>query len=300
MLVDGVLTWAPRGEGVDVDAATDITTTDLASGEVGRDLWELALPHLTSALAGDERAYLDALEAAARAAGLARKVPVAELLDAYREGTARISTKFHVGDHAEAEATTRRLLALEHVALTRIAAGYSGGLGETIDQLSRVADEGSALDGDTGAIKPGEFDERLSLEVERCRRMDLSLGLLELALGDGEDERPSTGTVARDRVVRHEIGDCLRENLRRYDSVGLAQDGAFLLVLPDVSRRGLAGAAERLRRELGHCAGRRRAPAFTFALAHYDPVDVNADEMLAGLSRGMQEALGSHQALAWV
>ncbi len=283
-----------------MDAATGITTADLASGEAGRDLWELALAHLPSALAGDEKAYLDALEAAARAGALVGRVSLTELLDAYREGVARLGTRVTAGDHAKAEATTRRLFALEHVALTRIAAGYCGGLGEIIDQLRRVAAEGSTVDGDTGAIKPDELDDRLSLEVERCRRMDLPLGLLELALDDGGDERILAGTVTWDRAILREIGDCLRDNLRRYDSVGLAQDGAFLLVLPDVSRRGLAGAAERLRRELDHCAERRGAPAFTFALAHYDMVDVSADEMRTGLSRGMAEARSSHQTLAWV
>jgi GGDEF domain-containing protein len=282
-----------------VDATRHITAADLASGEVGRDLWEPALPHLTSALAGDESAYLDALEAVSRAAGLAQKVPVTALFDAYRHGTDRVRDNVLASDRAKAAAVTRRLLALEHVALTRIAAGYAGALGETIEQLRRVAEESSTVDGDTGAMKPGELDERLSLEVERCQRMDLSLGLLELALGEGGDERATTRAAPRGSVVLHEIGGCLRENLRRYDSVGLTQEGAFLLVLPDISRRGLAGAAERLRRELDECAGHGSPPAFTFALAHYDFVDVNANEMLAGLSRSMQEALSSHQPLAW-
>ena len=75
----------------------------------------------------------------------------------------------------------------------------------------------------------------------------------------------------------HQIGACLRENLRRYDSVGLTDDGAFVLVLPDISRRGLAGAAERLRRELGLLRrSPRLAPELTFALAHYDFVDASA------------------------
>jgi GGDEF domain-containing protein len=262
-----------------VDATSDITTADLALGEVGRDLWEPALPHLTRLFSGDATAYLDAFESAACGAGLTQEVPVKALLDAYSEGAARVRARILAGGDADAETAARRLLAVE---------------------LRRAAAEASPVDDDTGAIKPDELDERLSLEVERCMRMDLSLGLLELALDEGGDEPAPSATVDRGAVALHEIGGCLRENLRRYDSVGLTQDGAFLLVLPDISRRGLAGAAERLRRELGGCAGRGRPPDFTFALAHYDFVDVNANEMLTGLTRSMQEALSSHRPLAWV
>lgn len=282
-----------------MDATSDITTTDLALGEVGRDLWEPALPHLTSMLSGDATAYFDAFEAAACGAGLTQEVPVKALLDAYSEGAMCVHERILAGGGTEAAAAARRLLAVEHIALTRIAAGYAGGLGETLERLRRVAAEASPVD-DTGAVKPGELDERLSLEVERCKRMDLSLGLLELALDDGGDAPAPTVAADRGAVALHEIGGCLRENLRRYDCVGLTQDGAFLLVLPDISRRGLAGAAERLRRELGDCAGRHRPPDFTFALAHYDFVDANANEMLTGLTRSMQEALNSHRPLAWV
>ena len=58
-------------------------------------------------------------------------------------------------------------------------------------------------------------------------------------------------------------------------------------------------------RQSGCAASWATAPAaasrsdFTFALAHYDFVDVNADEMLNGLTRSMQEALSSHRPLAW-
>lgn len=283
-----------------MDATSAITPADLGLGEVGRDLWEPALLHLMSMVSGDASAYLDAFESVARGAGLTQEVRVKELLDAYSEGAACVRDRILAGGDADAESAARRLLAVEHVALTRIAAGYSGGLAETIERLRRVAAEASPVDDDTGAIKPGELDERLSLEVERCKRMDLSLGLLELALDDGGDAPAPTVTPDRGAVALHEIGGCLRENLRRYDSVGLTQDGAFLLVLPDISRRGLAGAAERLRRELGDCAGRGQPPDFTFALSHYDFVDVNANEMLIGLSRSMQEALSSHRPLAWV
>jgi hypothetical protein len=281
-----------------VDSTRDITTADLSFDEGARDLWEPALPHLAQALAGSESAFLAALELAGRGAGLTQKAPIADLLDAYGRGSRLVREHLLLSGGDTAQAAARRLLALEHVALTRVAAGYSGGLGETIDRLRRSAEESSPVDVDSGAIKPGRLGERLSLEVERCQRMDLPLGLLELAVAaDGEDRRVA-GPSARTDL--HQVGACLRENLRRYDSVGLTDDGAFVLVLPDISRRGLAGAAERLRRELGSCAGHHgSSPELTFALAHYDFVDANAQEMLAVLGRSMRHAREANQPIAW-
>jgi hypothetical protein len=276
---------------------SDITMADLPFDDEARDLWEPAISKLPGALAGSETAFLEALESAGRGAGLTQKVPVADLLEAYSRGSEHVRGALIKGGHG-AETRARRLLALEHLALTRIATGYAGGLSETIDRLRRLADESSPVDVDSGAVKPGELGERLSLEVERCQRMDLSLGLLQLAVGDGEDERPAAARAPR--AAFHEIGDCLRENLRRYDSVGLTDDGAFVLVLPDISRRGLAGAAERLRRELGTCGGHGVQPPLTFALAHYDFVDANAQEMLAVLARSLEQAREARQPLAWV
>lgn len=280
-----------------MDPRSDIATADLSLDEEGRDLWDEVLPHLSQALNGTETAFLDALEAAGRGAGLVQRVPVAALLDAYTFGSGRVRELLLSGGDADAERKTRRLAGLEHVALTRIAAGYTDGLQETIDRLRRLADESSPVDVDSGAMKPGKLGERLSLEVERCQRMDLPLGLVELAVVGGHDERRVAGHGFE---PLHEVGACLRESLRRYDSVGLTQDGDFVLVLPDISRRGLAGAAERIRRQVDACAGRAAAPELTFALAHYDFVDASATEMLTVLGRGLRDAQASSQRLAWV
>jgi hypothetical protein len=280
-----------------VDPALHVTMADLSLSEEARDLWEPALPHLSRALTGSETPFLDALEAAGRGVGLTQKMPVTDLLDAYSCGSEAVRERLLGGGGDRAVSAARRLLALEHVALTRVAAGYSGGLTETIERLRRLAEESSPLDGESGAIKPGELGDRLSLEVERCQRMDLPLGLLGLAIDGHGEARPSARPLRSDL---HQIGACLRENLRRYDSVGLTGDGAFVLVLPDISRRGLAGAAERLRRELGSsCGGHGESPALIFALAHYDFVDVNAQEMLSVLGRSLHHAREAHQSIAW-
>lgn len=276
---------------------SDIATADLSLDDEGRDLWDEVLPHLSQALDGAEGPFLDALEAAGRGAGLSQRVPVATLLDAYTLGSGAVRERFLAGGDVDAERRARRLMGLEHVALTRIAAGYTDGLQETIDRLRRLADESSPVDAESGAMKPGKLGERLSLEVERCQRMDLPLGLVELAVDDGHDERSAAG---RSCEALHEVGACLRESLRRYDSVGLTQNGDFVLVLPDISRRGLAGAAERIRRQVDSCTGRGATPELTFALAHYDFVDASATEMLTVLGRSLRDAQASSQRLAWV
>lgn len=279
-----------------MDPTSDITTADLGLDEEGEDLWGELLPHLSPALSGNEAAFLDALEAAGRAAGLVQRVPVAGLLNAYAAGGEKVRGMLLGSGDPAAEALARRLLGLERQALSRLAGGYADGLQDTIARLHRLADDSSPVDVDSGAIKPAEFNERLSLEVERCQRMDLSLGLVELLVDGGEDDRRAG---VRASGSRHEVGACLRESLRRYDSVGLTQEGAFVLVLPDISRRGLAGAAERIRRQVGACAGHGASSEVTLALAHYDFVDASAPEMLSTLHRSLRQARRGDQRLAW-
>lgn len=278
-----------------MDPTNDITAADLALGDEGEDLWDQLLPHLSPALSGDPAPFLDALEAVGRGAGLTRRVPVADLLDAYTVGGERIRERLVGSGGRESEKHARLLLGLERVALTRLAAGYADGLEDTIDRLRRLADEASPVDVDSGAMKPVEFGERLSLEVERCQRMDLPLGLVELAVDVAEAERHA---ASHGGALLHDVGTCLRESLRRYDSVGLTPEGSFVLVLPDISRRGLAGAAERIRRRVDSCSA-QTTPEMTFALAHYDFVDASAGEMLTALGRSLQEAREGNRPLAW-
>jgi len=273
---------------------------DLELGEVGRGLWEPAIPHLASLVdTGDEAPLLAAIEDVARSAGLSQSVPVAALFDEFTRGSKALCNGLTASGAAEEREARLLLLGLENVALTRIATGYCAGLEETIVRLRRDAEDASPLDLSTGAMKPEEIIERLWLEVDRCQRMELSLGLLELALEEETRDEASARAHEDFQDVLHEVGECLRESLRRYDSVGLTPEGCFLLVLPDISRRGLAGAAERLRRGLDACAGASAPPRFLFALAHFDYVDANAGEMLEALERSMRRARMVHEPLTW-
>ena len=273
---------------------------DLELSEVGRSLWEPAIPHLARFVSDDdETPLLAAIEDVARSAGLSQSVPVAVLLGEFAHGNRALCDGLYAHGTAAAREACRLLLALENVALTRIASGYSSGLEETIAHLRHDAEDASPLDLSTGAMKPAEINEQLSLEVNRCQRMELSLGLLELAIEEAGGDQASSRGCGDVRGLLRETGGCLRENLRRYDSIGLTSDGGFLLVLPDISRRGLAGAAERLRRELAAFAGPSAPPRVRFALAHYDYVDLNAGEMLEALDDSMRRARVVHAPLTW-
>jgi hypothetical protein len=266
--------------------------------EVGRSLWELALPLLESAVAGgDQEPFLGSVEAAARGAGISQSVSVGALLGTYVEVNSALVAGLESSDDDGAPEASRRLRAVEHVALTRIASGYSAGLEETIARLRACVADASPVDDDSGAIKPVELYDRLDLEVNRCQRMNLSLGLLALEPQVG-GEAEASGCGAGGGSL-HQVGDCLRGSLRRYDSVGLTQQGGFLLVLPDISRRGLAGAAERLRRELDVCVAPGGASDYVFAAAHYDFVDADPTEMLASLESSVCQARSVHESLTW-
>jgi GGDEF domain-containing protein len=279
-------------------ASLDRVFDRLELGDVADDLWESVFPYLARALEGEEAAYLEAVEQVARSAGLCQSVAVADLLEASSVGGRALRAGLLADGAPRAEEACRRLVVLEPMALTRIAAGYFAGMEETIVRLRSEALQASAIDARTGAMRHEEICDRLSLEVERCQRMDLSLGLLELEfdeLGSGE----AVGRGPEPAVMLPAVGECLRDNLRRYDSIGLGPEGGLLLVLPNISRRGLSGAAERLRRELDGCVGEHSAPQAIFALAHYDFVDVNATDMLAAIDQGMRQARAEHESLIW-
>ena len=265
--------------------------------DVARGLWEVALPHLPAAVEGEDAEFLAAVEEVARAAGLVHGVPVASLLHACNDGCRQLCVRLERAGTPKALTAARRIAGLENVALTRIATGYCSGLEETLVLMRHTAEAASRTDVVTGAMKPTEIADQLSLEVERCQRMDLSLGLIEMAVRPPREEANNAEHPA-DPQALGVVGACLHGCLRRYDSIGMTTTGDFLLVLPDISRRGLAGAAERLRRELGACV-KGQVPVPVFALSHYDYVDVNAREMLDALGQSLDEARSVGQSLAW-
>lgn len=277
---------------MDAPIASILESLELEEAE--RRLWETVTAALATGGGGwQAERFLAALEDAARSAGLCRRQSLDEVVAAYRTGSAAMRAALSSRGDSSADDLCRHLAGVETEAVVRIASGYSQGLEETIARLRSESERSAAVERGTGALRPDATLGRLSLEVNRCQRMDLSLGLLEMSLADG----PASSGAGEVSAALPRIGHCLRENLRRYDSIGRTADGAFLLMLPDISRRGLAGAAERLRREVGEAAV--EGAHVLMALSHYDYVDVSAAEMLAELDAALTEARGLGESLTW-
>lgn len=245
-----------------------------------RGLWAAGAPHLGAAVCGEDAGFLAALAGVARSAALSGSAPVAALLDAYNEGCGQVCRLLEGMGGTEARDTCLRLRALDRVALSHIATGYCAGLEETLESLRRAVADESPVDPETGALKPRELATRLALEAERCRRAEGPLGLVAFGLAS-----PAARSRAACQVARR-----LGAGVRRYDSVGLTGGGDIVVIMPDVGRRGLVAAAERLTHEAGRLRERDPAAEVVCALFHYDEVDLEAPAMLAALERGLDEA----------
>ena len=247
---------------------------------------------------GEAAAALEALESEARIIALDHTIALGMLVPALCAGLGALREAIAATDSPEAEEACRRLSALERDAVAAVGIGYAAGLEEKVASLTVETERLSPCDAVTGAMKPAEIVEQLALEVNRCQRMDLSLGLVELAV-EGADKAAVKADNAANECL-HRVGATLRDNLRRYDSIGRTAGGEFLIILPDISRRGLLGSVERLRRELESEAGGDGGPRYLFAMAHFDYVDVGTREMLAVLDQGMDEARAGNDPMAYL
>jgi len=251
-------------------------------GTAVRDAWDVWAPRLALALEDDDReSLLQSLEEVARSAALTGMHGVGDLLDGFAEGCLAVRRALAVRPGARGGERLARLSAVERDGASRLAAGYAAGLEETISRLRRQTEERSPWDPASGATRAAETLEALSVEVDRCRRTALSLGVLGLALAD---EPGALACVrAEGTEVLHTVSRALRGHVRRYDGVGRTADGDFLVVFPDVGRRSLDAIAERLRREVAVELG--RDTGCVVAAAHYDYVDVSAVEVMAAIER---------------
>jgi hypothetical protein len=265
------------------------------SGPAVRDVWDVCAPRLAPALEGDELGpLLESLEEVARNAALTGARDIGDLLDGFAEGCLAVRRLVGARSGPGAGGVLARLAIVERDGAARLAAGYAAGLEETIGRLRHQTEECSPEDPASGAMRVAETMQLLAVEVDRCRRTALSLGVLGLALGD--EPRPVACVRTDGPDLLHVVAGALRGNVRRYDGVGRTADGDFLVVIPDVSRRSLAAIAERLRREVVVELGRGRG--CVVALAHYDFVDVSAAEVMAAVQRRVATACAGRESVA--
>jgi GGDEF domain-containing protein len=245
-----------------------------------RSLWTAAASHLGAAARGEDAGLLAALAGTARSTALSGSVSVAALLDAYNEGCGQLCRTLEGDGGSESRDAGLHLRALDRVAMAHIATGYCAGLEETLQAMRRAVADVSPVDAETGALKPRELVSRLAQEAERCRRAEGPLGLVAFGLAS-----PDAHSRALSQVAMR-----LGAGIRRYDSVGLTGEGDVVVIMPDVSRRGLAAAAGRLTREAERPSARGPCDEVVCTLAHYDVVDQAAPAMMATLERRLAEA----------
>jgi GGDEF domain-containing protein len=252
---------------------------------------------LVDALAGDEPAvFLRAVEGRSRLLASERTVRMADVFVALQLGLGAFRGALS-GESPDETLAVRRLAAIESEVLLRAGLGFSEGLEATVDHLSRAVATLAPTDPDTGLSNAAELRRRLAVEIERCRRTDVGLGAVLVAIAaDADARRPGADDLV---ALVTDSGRLLAAGLRRYDVAGRLGDLEFLAVLPDVSRRGVQAVVERLRRELPRgCSSRRRA-GFRFVATRLDVVDVNADDLLAQLASALADGRGG-EGVVWL
>jgi len=252
---------------------------------------------LIDALAADDPAtFLTAVEGHARLLAAARELRLGDVFVGLQLGIEGFRRALSGGSPDEILAV-RRLGDLEGEALLRAGVGFSEGLEEAVDHLNRVVVELAPTDPETGVTTRGQFERRLAIELERCRRTEVGLGALLVAVEADESRRHGADDPAG---LAARAGRLLAGGVRRYDVVGRLGDLEFAAVLPEVSRRGVQAALERLRRALaGECTARHRG-AFRFAATYLDVADLGADDLVTQLRRGLAGAGEQGEAVVWV
>jgi GGDEF domain-containing protein len=274
--------------GMSDQTGLDQTLEALVRDERLAACWSPLAPALRRAMSGgDEEEFADAVHELGCATARRGTPHIVELLVRLDEGF-ECFRRANEGDQQAAA----RLQRLAGVAQRSAGLGYAAGLEERVSELERQVAEASCTDPTTGVLRPRDIREQLALEISRCQRMDLPLGVVvvlptEVTPPDGHATRPPAA------------GRALTDHVRRYDGVGLLESGALLIVLPDVSRTGLAAAAERLQRTLAEDPRKAASPC-RMALTHLDVVDVSADDLLQQVMDAVALARGGGSHLSWI
>jgi diguanylate cyclase (GGDEF)-like protein len=266
-----------------------------------RTLWQPLLdPLLPAVEEHDPDGFLAAVEAQSRLYGQAGGLDLREVYVGLQSGIEALRGAVLAQEHtAHAHEIAGDLSRLEGESMVRAGVGYAEGLQDRVGALAQKIETLSPVDGLTGALKPGHLENQLVLEIGRCQRMDLSLGVAALVVEGLADVAARDGREAADAELGR-IGALLREDVRRYDSVGRLEDNEFVAVLPDVSRSGLASAVERLRRHLESGEGRPELVRLLFAVLHLDVVDVAPADILDQLRGGAIEVRTGDRWVLWL
>jgi diguanylate cyclase (GGDEF)-like protein len=111
----------------------------------------------------------------------------------------------------------------------------------------------AAQDAKTGLLNAIAWQHLAKRELSRAEREHKPTTILIIDLDDFKAVNDNFGHILGDAALRG-VGECLREELRGYDTVGRFGGEEFVAVLPDVDELEAALVAERLRRRIGATA----------------------------------------------
>ncbi len=126
------------------------------------------------------------------------------------------------------------------VAAEAAAANQNARLHEETQRLATV-------DQLTGVFNYRYFNETLSLEVDRARRLGYAVGLLMLDLDKFKLVNDTFGHPIGDAALRA-VAEVLRTSLRQTDVVSRCGGEEFAVILPGLGARGVRAVGEKLRR----------------------------------------------------
>jgi diguanylate cyclase (GGDEF)-like protein len=246
-----------------------------------------------------QAAFCAAVEARCHHIARERELGIVDVFTGVRMGFSAFAAALGEASGGEAAVARKRLARLENEALVRAGTGYAKGLEERVELLSAEVDFLRPEDPMTGVMKESEIVRRLGVELDRCRRMDLALGLAQVGVDCLDAVRHHGGPGEPGEFLRR-VARLLGDSLRQYDAIGRRGEECFLVVLPDVSRRGLQSVIERFRHDLiDECPAVLHAH-FSFSLAHLDYLDLAADEVLAQMDSGLDRARAGGDSIAWI
>lgn len=117
---------------------------------------------------------------------------------------------------------------------------------QALMQTMQKLDQLAGTDTLTGAWNRRHFDEVVDRELDRSRRYGHALALIVLDLDRFKEINDRYGHVEGDRVLQ-EVASCMREALRKPDSLTRWGGEEFIVLMPDTGIASAAILAERLR-----------------------------------------------------
>ena len=114
-------------------------------------------------------------------------------------------------------------------------------------KLYRKVKRQSITDPLTGVYNRNYFIERLSEEIQRCKRKNRPISMIFVDVDEFKEVNDSHGHLVGDEVLRR-LGEVFRENVRGYDFVCRYGGDEFVILLSEVEVEGARKVATKLRK----------------------------------------------------